>query len=268
MTGVYYNNKWYNEKSNVTYFEIDNIETGKEKYFSNLQKWHFFKENAVDFNPAFWETYFFSRIESAVAKNKEEIDQLKLSLSEAKSKKEKEAYQNMIDDYYEKDIKNREYIGLYEIVANELRKEKRKQDEIFVTKIKNQVLNDFYESRSKQNGIERFVKMNGKEYPLIFPSDKSVLLSPIATDYGNEKLELNYYVLIPTGKDSYDIYYWTYFKPIKPQNNSMYGLEINEQLNEVTKWNFSFDTLDDKDFWAKYVLLKDGDNYKYLRKVQ
>jgi hypothetical protein len=48
----------------------------------------------------------------------------------------------------------------------------------------------------------------------------------------------------------------------------MYGQEVNKQLNEVTKWNFSFDTLDDKNFWDKYVLLKEGDSYKYLKPAQ
>jgi hypothetical protein len=268
VTGVLHNNKWYYEKKNVTYFEAKSLDDGKQKYFNNLQKWNFFKENLVDVNADFWETYFFSRIESSVEANKKKIDELKLSLTQSKDKEEKAAYQDMIDDFYERDLKNQGYFGLYTIVADELRKEKRKQDEAFVDKVKNQVLNGFYESNSKKNGIERFVKMNGKEYPLIFPSDKSVLLSPIVIDYGSEKLELNYFVLIPNSKDNYDIYKWTFFKPIKPQYNSMYGQEVNKQLNEVTKWNFSFDTLDDKNFWDKYVLLKEGDSYKYLKPAQ
>ena len=268
VNGIFYNNKWYYEKSNVTYFEAKGLEDGKEKYFNNLQKWNYFKENSIDINTDFWETYFFSKIQSAVEKNKEKIDELKLSMSQSKNNEEKEAYQDMIDDYFEKDLKNKEYFGLYEIVANELRKEKRVQDKLFIDKIKIQVLNDFYEANSKKNGIKGFVKMNGKEYALIFPSNKTVLLSPIVIDYGNEKLELNYFALIPNPKGNYDIYKWTYFDPIKPQYNSMYGQEVNKQLNEVTKWNFSFDTLEDKDFWDKYVLLKEGNNYKYLKPAQ
>lgn len=268
VIGVLHNNKWYYEKKNVTYFEAKSLDDGKQKYFNNLQNWNFFKENLVDVNAHFWETYFFSRIESSVETNKKKIDELKLSLTQSNDKEEKAAYQDMIDDFYERDLKNQGYFGLYAIVADELRKEKSKQDEAFVDKVKNQVLNGFYESNSKKNGIERFVKMNGKEYPLIFPSDKSVLLSPIVIDYGSEKLELNYFVLIPNSKDNYDIYKWTFFNPIKPQYNSMYGQEVNKQLNEVTKWNFSFDTLDDKNFWDKYVLLKEGDSYKYLKPAQ
>ena len=268
VNGVKYNSKWYYEKSSVTYFEAKNIEEGKQKYFYNLAKWNFFKENSTEFNPDFWESYFFTKVESAVIKNKSEIEEIKSLLAKAKTTEDKEIYQNMIDDYYEKDIKNEGYFGLYEIVANQLRQEKRKQDEQFSEFIKTDFLPKFYESYCNENNLNGYVKMNGKDIPLIFPSDKSIILCPIVLDKGNEKKELHFFVLIPNEENSYIAYKWNYFEPIKPQYGSMYGQEVNKQLNQITKWNFSFDTLDDKNFWDNFVLIKTGDNYKHLTKVK
>lgn len=266
VNGVKYNDKWYYEKSNVTYFEAKSIEDGKQNYFGSLAKWKFFKENSTEFDPEFWETYFFEKVESSVVKNSKEIQELKSQLDKS-SAEDKESYQEMIDDYYEKDLKNKEYFGLYEIVANQIRQEKRRLDEQFSESITKDLLPRFYKGYCVKNSINGFIKLNGKEIQLIFPSDKSVILSPIVFDYGNDRKELNFFVLIPNTEKSFNIFKWNYFKPIKPKYSSMYGLEVNEQLNKITKWNFSFDTLDDRNFWDNYVLLRLGKSYKYLTKV-
>lgn len=268
VKGVKHKDKWYYEKSRVTYFEAKTLEEGKQKYFYNLTKWNFFKENSIEFNPDFWETYFFTKVESAVIKNQSEIEEIKSLLAKAKTSEDKEAYQEMIDDYYEKDIKNEGYFGLYEIVANQLKQEKRKQDEEFSALITTDFLPKFYESYCNANHLNGYVKMNGNDIPLIFPSDKSIILSPIVLDKGNDKKELHFFVLIPDGGNNYVVYKWNYFEPIKPQYDSMYGQEVNKQLNQITKWNFSFDTLDDKNFWNNFVLIKTGEDYKHLTKVK
>jgi hypothetical protein len=266
VKGVKYNNKWYYEKSNVTYFEAKSLEDGKQKYFGTLAKWNFFKENSTEFDQGFWETYFFEKVESSVAKKNKEIEEIKSQLDKS-SAEDRETYQEMIDDYYEEDLKNKEYFGLYEIVANQIRLEKRRLDEQFSESIRLEFLPRFYEGFCKKNNINGYIKLNGKDIQLIFPRDKSVILSPIVLDYGNDKKELNFFVLIPRGAKSFDIFKWNYFKPIKPEYGNMYGQEINEQLNQVTKWNFSFDTLDDKNFWDNFVLLKSATDYKYLSKI-
>jgi len=80
VKGVKHNEKWYFEKSNVTYFEAKTLEEGKQKYFYNLTKWNFFKENSTELNHLFWESDFF-KIKERVDYN----DQI------AKYKKEGEA---------------------------------------------------------------------------------------------------------------------------------------------------------------------------------
>jgi len=104
VLGVLYESKWYIQKRKVTYFNSDDLETGKKKYFDNLQEWHFFKEGSTEFNPDFWETYFFSKIQDLT------------------KDPDWDKYGETIWKYEEKE--NRNYIGIYKIVADELKKEK------------------------------------------------------------------------------------------------------------------------------------------------
>lgn len=108
--------------------------------------------------------------------------------------------------------------------------------------------------------------MNSEKFTLIFPDSKDVILAPILFDVGDNKKEVHYFILIPNENQSYDVYKWNYFPPFEAKNGSKYGEEINKQLNEITFWNFGFDTLEDRNFWDNYVLLKEGDTYKYLKK--
>ena len=46
-----------------------------------------------------------------------------------------------------------------------------------------------------------------------------------------------------------------------------YGSIVMAKLNTLTEWNFAFKTIDDKKFWDEYVLVKQGDDYKYLKRM-
>src|SRR5690554_4168859 len=267
VLGVQYESKWYIQKSNVTYFNADNFETGKKEYFNNLQKWHFFKEESTEFNPDFWETYFFSKVESSVERNKDKIEEYTNLKEQATNDEDKEIYQDMINDFYEDDLKNQGYFGLYSIVASEMRKHDREQREQFEINFSETVLTPFFDNYIKKSdmGILEYKKLNGKNYAIIYPRDKRIILCPILFNYKDDKSELHYFVLLPADNDQYYIYKWNYFDPVTPKYKSMYGGDINEQLNTVTTWNFSFDYLEDKRFWDEYVLKKSGDNYEYLK---
>src|SRR5690606_25491942 len=62
IKGVNYNDQWYYEKSNATYFEAGSLSEAKKIYFNNLQKWDFFIENTTIRNPHFWETALFEKV--------------------------------------------------------------------------------------------------------------------------------------------------------------------------------------------------------------
>jgi hypothetical protein len=104
VKAVKYQGKWYYEKSNVTYFEPQDNEGGKLQYFNTLQERGFFKDNAADISPGFWETHLFGKIRD-------------LRLDPDWSK-----YGDNI--WRSEEEENRPYIGLYEIVADKLKGKK------------------------------------------------------------------------------------------------------------------------------------------------
>jgi hypothetical protein len=267
VKGVKYLGKWYYEKANVTYFEATTLLEGQQEYFYNLAKWDFFQEGSAEFNLAFWESNIFRKVEPSAVRNQEAIAEINSLIAFATSEEDKLIYQDMLDDYAEDDLKNQEYFGLYVLVADEFKRDKEKELAKFSAYFDTDLLPKFYDAYCKENKISRFVKMNGKNLRVIFPQDRSVVLSPIVFEYEKDKFELHFFVLIPNEDATYSIYKWNYFEPVQAQYKSMYGGTVNEQLNKITKWNFSFNTLDDENFWNNFVLLKVDGAYKYLTKV-
>ena len=104
---VKYKEKWYYEKSNVTYFEPQDYEEGRLQFLNNLQTWNFFKEASTTFNSDFWETNLFNKIKDL----RQDPEWNKYGKTIWKTEEEE----------------NRNYIGLYEIVANQLKDKKAYQ---------------------------------------------------------------------------------------------------------------------------------------------
>ncbi len=253
VKGLKYKDKWYYEKSNVTYFEAKTLNDGQQKFFNNLQQWNFFKENSTEFSPDFWETKLFKKVPDLTKDS------------------EWEKYGESIWKTDEKE--NRDYIGMYEIVADELKKIKGEEEKSFNSSISNNIFRPFYENKKKQNPLEftNYVLLNKDEFILIFPMSKEVILNPIqiVNDKGEKKIR--YFLLF---KQNGQILEWTYFtehpfdeKTIKDKIWH-YGSIVIAQLQTLTEWNFSFESLDDSKFWSEYVLLKSGDAYKYLKVVK
>lgn len=247
LVGLKYNSKWYFKKEEVTFFNSETPESGKLSYFNGLQKWNFFKENSTDFNPEFWETKFFAKVED-VTKNPD------------------------YKKYYESIYKNRErlnkpYVGMYEIVADELKEIESKKIEDFETKMTLQFFKPFYERQKlkKTNNIKEF-SLNEDNPTIIFPKDFSVAINPIKIKDEQGNYSFRFFVYLPDKKEFYE---WTYLKPIKfVEKDYMSNSYLVDQISKLTDWNYGFETLDDTNFWNKYVLLKDGDKYKYLNKIE
>ena len=270
VLGVQYESNWHFEKSNVTYFSSEDLATGKKEYFNNLQKWHFLQEGSSEFNPEFWETYFFSKVESTIDQNKAQIEEYTMLAKKETNAKMREMYQDKINNLHQDYIQNQQYFGLYNIVASDLREEDKERRERFSADLGNTVLTPFFDHYIQDHSTEinGYEKMNGSRYAVIYPRDKSVLLCPIVFNYPEDKMELQYFVLIDKGDEAYEIYRWNYFEPVRPANKSMYGIDVKEQISTVTPWNFSFHYLEDKQFWNDYVLKKSGDKYSYLQRIK
>ncbi len=115
VKGVWYKDKWYYEKTAVTYFDSESLEKGKQQFFCYLEKWNFFVENTAQVNPGFWEATGKSGHTLVSNTLFEKVPDLKKDPNWVKYK-----------DIWEKEEKeNQPYIGMYEIVADQLKEEKK-----------------------------------------------------------------------------------------------------------------------------------------------
>ena len=240
VSGVKYENKWYYKKSAVTYFEAHNLNEGKQVYYNKLQSWNFFKDNSTEFNPEFWETELFKKVPD-------------LTKDPKWDKYGKSIWQT-------DEINNRDYIGMYEIVAESLRDKIQIENNVFKTKTKQQ-FSTLYEKLKKEYP-ETYIEID--EHSLIFPTNKSVVINPAVIKSSKGVRTIHYFVLV---SDKNEFYEWTYFNPIVVKE-IFFGDEVVDQIGSLTNWNFSVDNLNDKKFWAESVLLKINDTYKYLKEIK
>lgn len=237
IKAVKYNGKWYNEKSNVTYFQANSIKEGEEQYFNNLQQWNFFKENSTELNTDFWETSLFEKVPNL--KNDPDWDNYGESI------------------WKTDEVNNRNYIGLYEIVADSLRKEKQSKNTSFEEQLNENVFKPTYEVL-KKNNPNNYSKLS--VHSLIYSENRDLAINPVLVTDKKGIKKLHYFVAF---KESPKLYEWKYFEPSVIKGN-LFGSEVVNQIGSLTEWNFSVDNLNDIEFWNQYVLKKQGNNYNYL----
>lgn len=105
VTGILDKGIWYYHKDMVTYLEAENEKEAKLKYLNNLQQWGYFAEHTAGATPDFWETGFFEKV------------------ADKRKSPEWEKYKNMWETEERED---RDYIGMYKIIADSLKNEKAK----------------------------------------------------------------------------------------------------------------------------------------------
>lgn len=238
VEGVKYNENWYYRKSNVTYFNSNNYDEAKLNFFNNLQNLNFFKENSTEFNANFWETNLFSKVE------------------DLKKNKDWNKYGETI--WKNNELNNRDYIGLYEIVADKLRDDKTKSNESFEKNKLENIFKPYYESLLKNKSISKY-----SEHSLIFPVNKNMSINPVLFTDNKHTLTIHYFV-----NYNGSLYEWNYISPKIINDNLDFGETVVNDMEKLTDWNFSVDNLNDNNFWNNYVLKKSGEDYLYLKKVK
>lgn len=243
--GIKFQEKWYYKKDKIVHFKSTDFDQGKLEYFVNLKKWDFFKEDSDKFSDIFWETNLFAKVPDLT----KDPDWDKYGESIWKTD----------------EINNRPYIGLYEIVADGLKIEQSEKDKDFDKTIIETYVNPYItELASKGNYEQVTLNQMSKPHLLIYPKEKNIILCPYNIKGKKENKFINYIVLIKT-ESGFDLYKWNYLKPDDFKNKAN-GPSFMEQIKTLTDWNFSFKTLDNSEFWTKYVLLKEDDDFKYLEK--
>jgi hypothetical protein len=241
VKGVLYNGKWYYQKDQITYFDAPSLDDGRMMYLSKLEAWNYFKESSTNFSPGFWSGSLFGKV------------------PDRKKDPKWEKYKEM---WAMEEREDRDYIGLYEMVAEQLKAEKKDGANGYRKYLSDNVLRPFFKEQAiaKLNHIVKFDAILN-DFELIYPKDRHLVLSPVKLTDEKGDTYIRFFVVEPATKH---IYEWTYFKPYL-LNKGYSDEPITKMIGSLTQWNFSYDNLDDADFWNNYVLTKDGNDYKYLK---
>ncbi len=243
VKGVLYNGKWYYAKSEVTYFDAANLKEGELEYLNNLQQWAFFKNDTTEPGPAFWEAKLFEKIAD---------------------KRKDPNWEKYKDMWATEEREDRDYIGLYNLVADQLKKERVAEVDTFREQISTRYFLPFYNKQAKLK-LNHIIKFDFKDFNLIYPKDRHVVINPVSIADEKGAITIRYFVLLP---QTNEIFEWLLVKP-NPLNKDDYtDNPISNTISAFTKWNFSYPTLDDNAFWTDKVLLKENGYYKYLKKLQ
>jgi hypothetical protein len=159
---------------------------------------------------------------------------------------------------------DRDYIGLYEIVADKMKKDAEIAANEFNYKILKELLIPFYNKQVQLKANHIFEVKKPEAFSLIYPKDKHVILNPVEVINQDGITQIRYFVLFRT---SNEIFEWTYVQHTPLGKREYAGEQIIKTLGALTKWTFACKTLDDTVFWNEKVLLKDGATYKYLKKL-
>jgi len=245
VCGVQYQNKWYTEKSEVTYFDAANLEEGKIEFLNNLQSWGYFADDTAKPGNNFWEGSLFEKI---------------------KDKRKDPNWTKYKDDIWKtEELENRDYIGMYELVANVLKKEKEDKDKAFRKQLIENTLIPFYNKQVELKSNQIFKTDIPKQYNLIYPKDMSVIINPIKITDSNGVDHIRYFVFL---METHEVFEWNLVMPNLIIKGDYADEPITKTISKFTPWDYSYTTLDDNAFWSEKVLAKDGSKYKYLIKLQ
>ncbi|RWY49459.1 hypothetical protein [Mucilaginibacter gilvus] len=244
VTGINYLGKWYYKKSEATYFDAGTAKAGKLEFLNNLQGWDYFADNSAEPSDGFWDGELFRKVQD----KRKDTDW--------------EKYKKMWAD---EEKENREYVGQYELIADELKAGKREAEKKFRQRLVNLIL-PHYESmvKSKSN---HFAKL-GANYQflnLIYPASDDVVLNPFKVVDEKGVARIRFFVLIPKYNQLYE---WTLPKPYVLKKGEYTDEPITNIIKAFTAWSFADETLEDAAFWKERILLKDGGSYKYLKLIR
>lgn len=164
-----------------------------------------------------------------------------------------------------------DFFNIEERVSNSDEIAKYKQEGALSLKFEEKIINEVIKpltEKIKVEGNYEIVSLNqmAYDYLLVYPKEKNVILSPINVKERGGDMFIRYFVLIPHNED-YEIYEWNYLDQKKFKNSKLVP-SFMEQINTLVTWNYSYKRLDNPEFWEKYVLIKAGNDYKYLLKRQ
>lgn len=247
VVGILYDSTWYFKKEKISWYNKSALDSSKVAYFNRLQEWEFFVDYDTLFNPQFWETKFFKKVPDLT--------------KDPMWKK----YGTSI--WKPDEMENRPYVGIYEMVVKQLQLEIEQKKVQITYEITKNVIQPFLENLKSEQPEEckSYTTILDKEFILIFPYDLSAVLNPVLITNAQGMKQIRYFIAFP---GSNDIYEWIYLKPrIHQETDRIYSMEVVEELEIATTWNYGTLTLNDSNFWNNLVFKKENGEYVYLKKL-
>ncbi|PQJ12037.1 hypothetical protein CJD36_009625 [Flavipsychrobacter stenotrophus] len=243
--GVSYKGKWYYEKRNVTYFDGVDIAAARLRFFSQLLALNFFTADATTFNPDFWETGLFKKVEDLT--------------------KEPEWNENKNTVWNTEERENRPYLGMYDVVATRLKKEQADSIQKMEHRITDRYLVPILNKAAKPVGKTAGQQFDLEKVSMVYPSDLSRILCFVHEAEGQKQSTM--IVLLLKDGPGFRAYEWTYLSQDKYRIKNQ-STDFLDLVNTLIDWNFAWPALNSDLFWNKYVLARDGNSYKYLKELK
>lgn len=175
-TGFKSDSNWNFRVIRKEIFNSSNLDSVRNEYFNNLQKWHYFEKNTDKIFPFFWESTAFEE-------------------------KDNRNYDEIVKDG--KAV--RKQVEINKQNPNQWNREKR-------ISVGEQLIQPYIEEL-KKNRPEEFVNCYpySSVYSYRLPNDWSVILQPFIIDKANGQRVERYFVLIPEANEFYE---WTFLESI------------------------------------------------------
>lgn len=247
VVGVKHNGRWLMSQKHVTYFPAEDLEQGKREYFANLLSWGFFEENSAKPADSFWTTNLFKKVPD-LTKDPD--------------------WEHYGDNIWKTDeIRNRPYIGQFEIVAEVLQAEAELIKTEFIKTMESEVFAPAYDAlkAADSSSFKSYAKLNYR-LVLIHPQDKSIILNPIVVEDEQGLKTARYFVYLPAEQAFYE---WNYLPSGSFEKNQKYlsREKYIQPFLDLDYWYFFQQELNDQDFWNDLVLKKENGKYKYLERL-
>jgi hypothetical protein len=239
ISAVQYIGRWFSRvEMESVHGKIPDSEDSYLNLLRPIYENSYFVDSSASVNPDFWESNYFEKVPDLT---------------------KTDAYRQTPEIFESQVEENLPYVGMYEIVAENLKNEKYKN----LTKVKSEInsknFTPFFKQLQRENpGEYAYFKEYPDGYELIFSSGMNAFICPVYYRTKSVSQKLKFFVFLPDNPG--EIYLWT--EPGTVEVESWQGgRHVIETMMEYTRWDYGYRTLDDTDFWENHILKKENGNF-------
>lgn len=232
FTGIYFEETWYILKTVHFYGDIVSLDILKTSIVNTPE------------NKGFWEQHFKPHQPLTHKINNREL---------------------LLRDIGIEEFKDAPYL-----IAILKQQKKEKLNNLYTQYFNEEFIIPFFEKlRIQQPDKYTALGMLRTNYTMIFPKHKRYCIFCAMVQNSNGDSKLNYFVCNVLDRKFYK---WEYFSADNFSFNCFYGELIINDLKQISDWDDlafldSSRTMDDAEFWDKYVFAQQNNQYQYLKEI-